>query len=966
MLLLPRVVLAVCVALVVALPVSPMAAATEGSPDPTACEDLARQLIAKAEAKVADLRQRASAFQEQQAAERRTFEGQAHTPEETQRFQASQADAAKRFYGGLWSEFVGAMSGMVQTYQQQCGSYEAQAFRTWQKPEPPVPEAYRNSAAQSPTTQTREACAQPVMAEAAQPADGSTAPSAQPEAQPAPSCPPPPPPERNDTCAGVEERLRARLDEAMKSLAAEKQAFAEEQAQAWRAWSAQEHTEDEGRAFAERQAQLAFERQKEWQARVETFHQALRRDYEAQCKPAYGEPAMPTARPQAACAGDVSAWEHERIAFEEGMRAKRAAFESEWRARWQAVEDGQASEADRAAFKESATKARIAFEDAMRQEYEAWAKAHVPPMACRPVMVTEGCDGERMRLETQAYEQHLRERYLGTAGDFGEFQARMQLKLATFEQAWKEERAAFAAKGEHTSEEWTAFEARHKAAFAELQAAMDAERRGFEERMKAAGHDLELKLRGEMERFLQSQAERCWGKASPARPEPVYGQPAQPVPVEPKANAVRASWDDGEQQRMRCVVDVKLKLQEFASHQLHDLEAFLGSEHSDALARFELAQEDARAAFEQRVQALRAACEDGLRAKHVTAIAVAQKDAAPRERMGSFQMEMDEGKGEVVVRGAHVAFKGDKATEALFGYTVDGQLFFDAVRKPSKFTGFDTEDGSDGTIMTMRGEGFLYRVHDHASGLANFRVSGAPVELDVADYLSVKRTDKGVEITDGQRRALLLGHALDVDGDRITLRGDADFLLEGQKQEVLAKVANVHRGDIAKAVTDKRIGAEVTLVAGADGTAAEKLTYQDMAIAVEKPKADGAVSVRIDSPTHEGKTVVLNLDKGLLASLLNLKIKVFEVEGGSESDASATKASSLADVLDPADDATPEYWIVTDEDGAQVLVSFPHFSEKRVEIQSGSSSLVKGLPGFEALAVLAALGVAFVVSRRKP
>lgn len=970
-------------AALVVLPVGSVATATDATtttnstPSGAECEDLAKKLIVEFEAKAADMRQRAKAFQDRQAAEREAYGSQPHTAEEFKAFSARQADEARQFYTALWSEFVHATEAMMDTYRSHCGSYEANALRSWQRPEPPVPYEYRTS----------NASPQPAYSEpSTQPAQPPTCPDGYAPAEPAPSggstsasptpttaCAPPPSRQPSPECQGYEQELRAQMEQFLQAIAEEKEAFAGMQAREREAFASQEHTDEERKAFAERQAMAALQKQEEWAARVHAKEEELKKLYFSKCpRPEYPQGAQPApAEPAPECAGKIAAWEQARIAFEEQLRAKRAAFEAAWRQRWEQTGSSGASDEEMAKFKQEFTAAQVAMEEEMRHLMEAWHREHPPPRECwggGGIVVQPACDPERMRLEAREFERHLSERYLGTTADFAEFHAMMEAKTQALAAEWKERRAAFAAQ-EHTAEEWAKFDADEKAAWDAFHAAMELERQRFEERARAPGQEIQAKIRAEMEQFLRTQAERCFGAhtsastAMPGQPRPTSPPPPSSG-YEARAVQVRMAYDELEQRRVRCVLEARIQFQELDAQQLRELRDFLAADHgSEALARFEAMQLEARKAFEGRAMKLRADCEELLRAQHDKVVMDAHEGSAPWERMGSFSVQPDPAKGEVSVRGKHVAFQGDMATEAIYGYTVDGQLFLDAIRKEARFQSFDIEDERGSSVMVIRGEGLVYRFHDNPAGVANFRVKGGTIELDVADYLKVTVTPEGVELADGDRRAVIVGDGLKVDGDRVVVTDHANFLVKEHRQEVLEKVANRHRGDIVKAVTEKKVGAEVTVVAGKDGLATEELDYEDMDIAVAKPRPN-VVSVRIDSPGGEGKTVVLNVEKGLLADLANVLVSIYEVESGKERDAKATKASSLADVLDPTDDEGPEYWIVTDEDGVQVLVSFPHFSEKRVEIQSGSSG-TKLVPGFEALGLLAALGAAVLAARRR-
>ncbi|HEX9816260.1 MAG TPA: MYXO-CTERM sorting domain-containing protein, partial [Candidatus Thermoplasmatota archaeon] len=62
-----------------------------------------------------------------------------------------------------------------------------------------------------------------------------------------------------------------------------------------------------------------------------------------------------------------------------------------------------------------------------------------------------------------------------------------------------------------------------------------------------------------------------------------------------------------------------------------------------------------------------------------------------------------------------------------------------------------------------------------------------------------------------------------------------------------------------------------------------------------------------------------------------------------------------------------EFWIVQDRQGTQVLLSFAHFSEKRVSVEAASvgNVIVPGFDGVTAALAVAVATLAFVGIRRR-
>ncbi len=163
------------------------------------------------------------------------------------------------------------------------------------------------------------------------------------------------------------------------------------------------------------------------------------------------------------------------------------------------------------------------------------------------------------------------------------------------------------------------------------------------------------------------------------------------------------------------------------------------------------------------------------------------------------------------------------------------------------------------------------------------------------------------------------------------------------------------------AIEDRRIGAEITLhqpapaiAAAADGNASdgvEVLAYDDVQVHVQMPSSgvatpEAPIRIEVSADLAEGRTIVLNVDRSLLESadpesLVLGYFDLHEQADGSilETEILFRQASSLQDVLDPTDDGgSPEYWVVEDANGLQLMSSVPHWSAHAITL--GSLALI--------------------------
>ncbi len=148
--------------------------------------------------------------------------------------------------------------------------------------------------------------------------------------------------------------------------------------------------------------------------------------------------------------------------------------------------------------------------------------------------------------------------------------------------------------------------------------------------------------------------------------------------------------------------------------------------------------------------------------------------------------------------------------------------------------------------------------------------------------------------------------------------------------------------------------APVSPSGGAERTVSdvEVTEYDDMEVQVAAPDelvGDSILEIQVSAELDAGRTVVLDLDPALLDGLSvsatsALKLRYFDLnDDGTRTEVVFGMADGgLKDVLDPTDDAgQPEYWIVQDADGIQVLVSFPHWSTHIVTLQNVAEYLTQ-------------------------
>lgn len=446
-----------------------------------------------------------------------------------------------------------------------------------------------------------------------------------------------------------------------------------------------------------------------------------------------------------------------------------------------------------------------------------------------------------------------------------------------------------------------------------------------------------------------------------------------------KARAFAKVHGDLRDERLECGLDIQARFDAF--HEKHGRDESVWD--AEALRAYAVLKDEARD--------LREACERRLHADWKQDVQDALGKLDKRARLGSFELDAS-GEGTGHVAGRFVAFGYDGGDITVRDYTVQGVLLFESFHAPFALARAPDADGSVLKIAAGKeGAGAFLRIHDAPTGGFDARCVGDDATqgcvLRLAAGAAVEKVGRDDEGAQGYRVAIADRMTLlHVHGEHRWNGGTLDFLgalrlVSPSENFVLQKVANKEREKINAAVEARKVLAEVTIAAGADrkplaefvaydvsnakakphlgaadacgkGDEAVRFELDGLKCGAVKPRAQGAgLDIVISAESADPKTLVFNLDNELFAldegalKLDDVKVAYFEVaDDGSETEVAIRKASDIADVLDPDEDA-PEYWVVLDEDGLQLLVSNPHFSTKRISVAAAPAEETPGSGG---------------------
>lgn len=410
------------------------------------------------------------------------------------------------------------------------------------------------------------------------------------------------------------------------------------------------------------------------------------------------------------------------------------------------------------------------------------------------------------------------------------------------------------------------------------------------------------------------------------------------------------SADDCQVEKEQALAEAKHDFDEAVAEAREDRDEKLHDPASDAEDRRE-AREEYNRSFAKAKLEYEAEVRD-IEADHEDCLAdVREREADEEEdRRG----RPDREPGDFFDSARFVSFTPDGANDTLLDYTVRGVPVLDEAR----YLG-DAGDrrvslhGGDRVLEIRWGEDRV-RVHDNPTGLMQFKAEDDEDEahegnatpggflFDFVDAAVITRTDDGARIAiDGRQAILVAPHAEWADNDTVLVAGFASLHLPVRGG--LGEARGEHDDAIEEAIAARRVAAQVALGnAGVTGVApgqngsVDVLAFDDVEVSASgSGSPDDPFRVLVDAELDEGRTIAIEVAD--VQPGQGLDLAYYDVQDdGTRTQVVFTMADSLQDVLDPTDDeGQPEYWIVHDADGAQVLVSVPHWSIHEVTLAIG-------------------------------
>ncbi len=286
----------------------------------------------------------------------------------------------------------------------------------------------------------------------------------------------------------------------------------------------------------------------------------------------------------------------------------------------------------------------------------------------------------------------------------------------------------------------------------------------------------------------------------------------------------------------------------------------------------------------------------------------------------------------------HISFDVHEETMTMFEYTVSGHLIFESIT-----IGGGTPEGVEarmhGSVLVVKGDDWELRMHDNPTGTISYKGVHDLILTLPADA-QVQLRDHGARIVYAENGfGILASKALSVDGQTLVVSEQMAFHVkpagdfrqdDKDDDEVRAAQARGHVGGEIKIRSSARAQSD-------NADQVEVIQYDDVTMTVKAPEkatVDDPLVVTFDADLQEGRTFVLDVDPALIVGP-ELQLRYFDVaDDGHRTEVVFQQADSLVDVLDATAGTQPEYWVVQDADGWQVLVKVPNWSVHEITIAS--------------------------------
>ncbi|HEX08481.1 MAG TPA: carboxypeptidase regulatory-like domain-containing protein [Thermoplasmatales archaeon] len=289
-------------------------------------------------------------------------------------------------------------------------------------------------------------------------------------------------------------------------------------------------------------------------------------------------------------------------------------------------------------------------------------------------------------------------------------------------------------------------------------------------------------------------------------------------------------------------------------------------------------------------------------------------------QFGKFDVNRNTGE----ITGDYVSFRIQNGS--ILSYSVKDRVLFDVIYSNALFESIKSS-GSE-LIITGPGESYEVVVHDNPTGYLKI-LSGNDIIFSFSNEYNLTLDENLVNISlaDNFSASILSTNDLELKDNVVTAKGNALFRITGLAREFESDLAEA-RELIDKAILEGKVGAEVS-IRNESGVYEDDSMIYDSSVSIDVNASPSEILLVVDGKNTQGKTIVINTDRSIFKNLDKINITY--------DNKPIDMADDIFDVLDPTDDGSNvEYGLFLGKNGAQILVSIPHFSKHVIRILSFS------------------------------
>ncbi len=273
---------------------------------------------------------------------------------------------------------------------------------------------------------------------------------------------------------------------------------------------------------------------------------------------------------------------------------------------------------------------------------------------------------------------------------------------------------------------------------------------------------------------------------------------------------------------------------------------------------------------------------------------------------------------------------------------------------------------ANGAVAQINGTDAKILAHNNPPAILHIsKASSAASQMNIvlASGISAEKLGNGsnIRLTGGIDAVILVGSSnATILGSAITIT----FTQQSCAITVRCKPAlpESYREQLQKFAREGKMGGEIDVVANGGEHVEDGQGYEHHTAVAVNGAEKGKVRIRISAEYSEGKIFRIGLDSGTAGTTDAKKLQA-------KLDGEKMKRVSLDELGQYQEQKRTEaaYCIESNGAGCDVLAYVPHFSEHELTIDKISETANSGLPGFEAVVLIAAIGVAamlFALRRR--